>query len=201
MKKFTLIVIITALTIFTSAAMVSADGHRWRGFHGEYAMTSTGFCLYSFSPFFPGEPACSGTDTPLTCWGALLVADGFWSFWRNGEGSFTGSQYGMAPPPYANANALPVDLDFDFTYTVTNDGVITAAIVPDTFFGTFQAGVNKGKKYTVDIFNFYGMVSTDRKTITLNSANELQHYTSPDIPAMSLYGICNISRTLIRVDR
>jgi len=200
MKKLSLIVIIAALFTFFSAAIISANDKDWRGFHGEYAMTSTGFCLYSFSPFSPGETACSGTATPLTCWGALLVADGFWSFGRDGKGSFTGSQYGMAPPPYANANALPVDLEFDFTYTVTNDGVITAAIVPGTFFGTFQAGLNAGKRYTVDIFNFYGMVSTDRKTMTLNSANELQHYTSPDIPAMSLYGICNVSRTLIRVD-
>ena len=99
MKKFTLILIVASLCMLMSAVVVSADGHRWRGFHGEYAMTSTGFCLYSFSSFSPGEVACNGTATPLTCWGAQLVADGTWSFWRNGKGSFTGSQYGMAPLP------------------------------------------------------------------------------------------------------
>ena len=200
MKKLALIVIIAALSTFMSAAVVSADGKDWKGFHGEYAMTSAGFCLFSFSPFSPGTTACAGNTTPLTCWGAQLVADGFWSFGRDGKGAFTGSQYGMAPPPYAAANVLPVDLEFDFTYTVTNDGVITAAIVPGTFFGTWMAGPNVGKKYTVDLFNFYEMVSTDRKIITLNSANELQHYTSPDLPALSFYKICNVSHTLIRID-
>ncbi len=200
MKKFALIVIIAALCTFMAATIASADGKGWKGFHGEYAMTSAGFCLYSFSAFAPGMKACDGTGSPLTCWGAQLVADGVWSFGRDGKGAFTGSQYGMAPPPYAVANVLPVDLEFDFTYTVTNDGVITAAIVPGTFFGTWMAGGNEGKRYTVDIFNFYGMVSKDRRIITLNSANELQHYTSPDLPTVSFYGICNVSRTLIRVD-
>jgi hypothetical protein len=199
MKKLTFIIIIAVLFTFLSAAVISADDKHYRGLHGEYAMTSAGFCLYSVSSFAPGTPACTGNETPLKCWGAQLVADGFWSFKSNGTGSFTGSQYGMAPPPYATANAMPVDLEFDFTYTVTKDGAITASIVPGSFIGTFQAGVNEGKSYTVDKFNFYGMVSTDKKTITLNSTNELQNYTSDF--GMNIYGICNISRTLIRVCR
>jgi hypothetical protein len=201
MKKLAIIVIIAALSSFISAAVVSADDQDWKGFHGEYAMTSAGFCLYSYSSFTPGTAACNGTTFPLTCWNAQLVAEGVWSFGPDGTGSFTGTQFGMAPPPYLGPNVLPVDLVFDFTYTVKNDGVITVAIVPGTFFGTFLAGSNEGKRYTVDIFNFFGMVSTDRKTVTLNSANELQHYTSPDIQALNFYGICNVSRTLIRVDR
>jgi hypothetical protein len=202
MKKLALILIIAALFTFMSAAVVSADDKNWMGFHGEYAMTSAGFCLFSDNPFTPGSQACDGSDTDnLTCWGAQVVADGVWSFGPRGMGSFTGHQYGMAPPPFAFANVLPVDLEFDFTYTVTNDGKITAAIVPGTFWGTWMAGGRTGKKYTVDIFNFHGMVSSDRKTVTLNSANELQHYTTPDFPPETWwYGICNISRTLIRVD-
>jgi hypothetical protein len=184
-----------------SAAVVSADDKNWMGFHGEYAMTSAGFCLFSYSKFDSGKPACDGTaeGSSLTCWNAQIVAEGIWSFNRGGKGSFAGSQFGMAPPPFATPNVLPVDLAFDFTYHVTKDGEITAAIVPGTFVGTWLAGPMKGLTYTVDIFNFFGMVSKDRKTMTLNSsANDLQNLTSDDT-GMDIYGRCNISRTLIQI--
>jgi hypothetical protein len=201
MKKRILIVLMAALPIIMLANAVFADDHEWKGFHGEYAMTLAGFCLFSTSTFSPGYPACDGSaeGNALTCWNAQIVAEGIWSFNRGGKGSFAGSQFGMAPPPFANPNVLPVDLAFDFTYQVTKDGEITAAIVPGTFVGTWLAGPMKGLTYTVDIFNFFGMVSKDRKTITLNSnANDLQNFTSA-ATGMNIYGRCNLSRTLIQI--
>jgi hypothetical protein len=206
MKKFALIVIIAALSTFMLAAVASAGNGEWKGFHGVYAMTGSGSCLFSFTTLVPGlppDPPPAGLPNP---WGAPVVQEGIWTFELNGSGTFHGTQFGMALPPYPTPNATPVDLKFDFDYYVTHEGKITINVIPATFIGTYLAGSMSGNHYHLaSEMTMYGRISIDHKSLTLtngdigtNEIMEVQTLTLPN--GNPLYGICNVGRALIRVD-
>jgi len=204
MKKIALIVSVAALFIFMTAAMVSADRNRWHGFHGEYAMSGSGNCIYSPGGFSP-------INTPLgDSWGAYYTVEGIWNFEPNNKGTFQGKQFGMAPYPYQYPNSTSVEFSFDFKYTVDHDGFITGNMKDGSFLGEYITGPNAGKTpartYTVDKFSFSGWVSQDHKNITLNSGSELQTFTvfRPDLPvpdSVTLPGICTNERILILINK
>ena len=192
MKKLSLIVIVAALSIFMSAAMASANGPNWKGFHGVYAMTATGSCLNSFTEFNPGEVA------PADAFSAIIVEEGVWTFAGKGTGTFNGNRFGMTLPPFVGRSATPTYIEFDFRYEITRDGEIDIVVDTSTFKATFLAGPSAGASFTVDPYTMFGRLSSDHKTITLTSGGfEVQTTTLPN--GGSLYGICNIGRVLIRV--
>jgi hypothetical protein len=198
MKKLTLIVIGTSLCIFMSAAIVSAGGNRWSGFHGTYAMTATGSCLNSPTVVEPGVP-------PSNSFAAIIVEEGTWTFERKGTGTFIGNRFGMTLPPLSGHSATPTEIVFDFSYKLTQDGEIDITVDTSTFNATFLAGVppDKTKTFSVDIYTMFGRLSSDHKTMTLTSGGfEVQKTTVKldGTTVAELNGICNIGRVLIRVD-
>lgn len=190
MKKPFLVLVIAALCIFMLAVVASADGKGWRGFHGVYLMRATGSCLHSTLGF---EQTNDGFFIPILgtgsqVWGATTMAYGTWTFKRDGTGEASGENYVIdfppgSPsgiPPNTNSPNGPKARDnpfsFTFTYDVTHEGAITITVIPG-------------------VFGFEGMVSTDLKSITLDS--EYQFFGPPSGgPAY-----CNTARVLTRVGR
>lgn len=62
MKKIALILMIAALSVFVFAAFVSADGNRYKKFHGVYEMSLKGNGLNSLSGF--ADPIYPDPDNP-----------------------------------------------------------------------------------------------------------------------------------------
>jgi hypothetical protein len=205
MKKLGVLVMMIAIATFMAAPMASADGHghhSW-GIQGEYAMTGPGSCLYSRVPFNDKHQALDPTNS----WIASKLTEGTWTFERHGKGKAQYTLYGIAAPQPAFNNIGVGDSDavsFEFTYTVMDDGTITGELVPGTYVDTFLTGPSAGNGWwsTFDKLSFFGMVSRDHKTLTLNSANEIQTATIffSSTSSRLLYEICNYGRTLIRVD-
>ena len=177
MKKITFILIIIALSIFMSAAVVSAGGHGWKRFHGVYEMISNGTCLHSslgytdsIPPFIP----IAGTGSVVYV--GTTMAQGTWTFERNGEGTFSFINYVTILPggsigPLATQNE---GFDIPFSFEVTKYGEITV----------YYGGIE-----------LTGRISMDRKTMTLGSANQIQDFTDYGLG----YAICNTGRFLVRV--
>ena len=209
MKKLTLSLIVASLCMLMSAAVVSADGYRWRGFNGVYEGTAAGSCLYSFVYFDPGfrVPNPPTTDPPTAdAFGSTIVAKGTWTFKRNGTGNFEGQQFGISFPPFPGRSANVVDIKFDFKYTTQPNGKIT--ITMEDFEGEYKYGGNDGLTYTVDQLEISGTVSQDllHNSIKLISGGgDVQTYTlppaSPAGPNVTLYGICNVVYDLFRMPK
>jgi hypothetical protein len=202
MKKLAVVAIMTAIATFMAAAMASADDHHSNDIQGDYAMTGPGSCLYSRVPF----------NTNLTLpdsnnWIASKLTVGTWTFERDRTGKAQYMLYGIATSQAAFPTATGDSdaVSFEFTYTVTEDGTITGELKPGTYVDTFVKGpfAGLGLWSTFDKLSFFGMVSTDHKTLTLNSASEVQTATvfkgTSTTPLATLYEICNYGRILIRV--
>lgn len=184
MKKIALIMMITALSVFMLAAVVSADGNGWKNFHGVYEMTAKANGLHStwgFSdgpPYRPStvDPDPSDEETASRVWGSADVAYGTWKFFRNGKGTAEGMNYAFDFPPGGPffdgpiARNNPFYLEFD--YDITRKGDITVTVT-NLFFE----------------LNMTGKISQDRKTMTLYNA-----YTKIGPTAIFM-----ASRVLIRV--
>jgi hypothetical protein len=203
MRKLAVIVMMIALATVLPVTMASADDHHhWWGIQGTYATTGPGACLYSLSGFNSDLTVPSGGVS----WIASKLAVGTWTFNRNGTGRAQDTVYGIAGPPYSSPTGDSAEISYDFTYSVAHDGTITVEMLPGTFVGTYATGPNAGKEpprtFIVDKFLSFGKVSTDHKTLTLNSANEVQTFTiyRPDLVNQLLVpAICNYGRVLIRV--
>ena len=180
MKKIALILVITALSVFMFAAVVSADGHRYRNpyrnFQGVYAVTAKANGLISSEPFVPAE---NGFVAPKgsRVWGTADVAYGTFKFYRNGKGNSKGMNYAFdffPGPPDIGPRARDNAFDYDFRYTITRDGVINVWV-------TSPEGLTP--------LVMEGKISPDLKTMTLDNA-----YTFFDD-----YTIFMASRVLIRL--
>ena len=209
MKKLAVVVMTIAIATFMAAPMASANGHghhSW-GIQGEYAMTGPGSCLFSRVPFADNHTA----PEPNNSWIASKLTEGTWTFERGGTGKAQYNLHGIAgpqAPAFPTATGDTDAISFDFTYTITDDGMITGEMVFGTYLDTFVKGpfAGLGLWGTFDKLSFFGRVSTDHKTLTLNSANEVQRadvFSTIDgvtKHAATLYEICNYGRILIRVD-
>jgi hypothetical protein len=173
MKKLAVLAMIPALALFMAATMASADGHHWRGFHGDYAMIATGNCLHSPAGFTGLVP-----NSPLV-WGASIMAQAIWTFDSDGTGTVKGTNYVIDFPPANPPTVMPGvrqnPVLFTFQYYVTSDGAIT--VTQQTPLGPLT---------------LVGMISRDHKTLTLGNANQVG-------PSLVGPAICNIGRVLIRV--
>jgi hypothetical protein len=184
MKNIVIILIITTLTIFMAAVVVSADGNRSGRFHGVYEMSLMSSCLHSMLGFNETEPPF----TPIAgseVWGATAMAQGAWTFYPDGTGDAEGNNYVIDFPPGppsqvifpAGPMARGNPFGFEFTYDVTAKGAIT---------------VTRDNGLVME-----GAVSDNRKAMTLPSM-----YLFYDLSAYGLgYAVCNTARNLIRVKK
>lgn len=207
MKKLAALMMIPALVLL-AASTASAYYYDWWGIHGTYAMTGAGNCLWSPSGF---DAQLNTNAPPAPVFGSHFAARGNWEFEWNGKGHTTFTQFGIVPPaetlpPGVKANAASLEFSFDFTYTVTHDGVITVEMLPGTFQGKFLTGPNANltpeKTFTIDKATFVGSISSDHRTLTLTTENELQtmrqYVTGNPNPVSTCPTICNGSRVLIK---
>lgn len=180
MKKIILVLIITALSLFVSTAVVTANDE---GFSGVYEMSSTGSCLHSIDGWmYGGGPPYIPVN--IDAWAATTMAHGTWTFNRDGTGVAGGENYVIDFPPGITPGPFPLGsgpmargnpFSFEFNYDVTSKGVITV---------TLDSG-----------FVLEGRVSVDKKTVTIPSA-----YQDYDLTAYGLgFAVCNTARVLIRV--
>jgi hypothetical protein len=184
MKKLSLIVIITTLTMFMSVAVASDSGKGWwwtnnpfQYFHGTYDMIASGSCIHSEN----GYDADHSPIAPGKVYVGTTVASGTWTFYRGGSGKYTITNYATIIPTTDATGKLGIRkttfTDVSFTYEITSFGDITV-----------HAG-------GIDLI---GSISIDRNTMTLLSADNIQVFSDPPGPPL-WYTICNTARTLIRV--
>jgi hypothetical protein len=191
MKKMARIISFAALSVFIFASIVSADDDNgWRGFHGVYEMIANGSCLHSTKDFYQTKDGFYKPKPDSDVWGATSMVQGTLVFKRNGEGTASGENYVIDFPP-----GRPDPSVFD-------ENSPTGPIVRDSIFAfSFNFEVTRDRVITVTLKNGFeldGMVSKDRKTITLGSAYQY----IPDIPnVISGPAYCNYGRVLIRVGR
>jgi hypothetical protein len=159
MKKIALIMMITALSVFMFAAVVSSDGNGWKRFHGVYEMTAKTNGLISTCGYKEGGPPYVANDgDDCRVWATADTAYGTWIFKRDGKGTAEGRNFAFdfpPGPPGVGPRARDNDFYFEFEYEITRAGEISVWV-------TFPEGLTS--------LEMEGMVSTDHKTITLNNA-------------------------------
>lgn len=157
MKKLTVVLIITALSVFMYAAMVSAGDKGWKNFHGVYEMTAKANGLNSTNGFQQTSNGFYIPNTDAYVWATADVAYGTWTFYRDGTGKAEGMNYAFdfpPGPPGVGPRARDNPFYFEFDYDITRERVITANV-------TFPAPLTS--------LEFTGRISQDRKTMTLNN--------------------------------
>lgn len=177
MKKITYILFITALSLFVTASVVSAGGHHWKRFHGVYEMTAQGTALISTLGFTETENDGFIANEGSHVWGTADRSYGTWIFKRDGTGTAEGRNFAFDFPPghpIYGPRARDNDFYFEFEYKITHGGVINVWV-------TAPAGLT--------MLEMEGMVSQDRKTMTLNNSYT---FFNPNTIFMA-------SRVLIRV--
>ena len=179
MKKIILVLIITALSLLVSTAVVTAHDEGRRGFSGVYEMSSTGSCLHSIEGWIDGGGPPYIPVNNIDAWAATTMAHGTWTFNLDGTGLAGGENYVIDFPPGITPGPGPMargnSFSFEFNYDVTSKGVITV---------TLDSG-----------FVLEGRVSVDKKTMTIPSA-----YQDYDLTLYGLgFAVCNTARVLIQV--
>ena len=201
--------------------MSSAHEEGWEAIQGTYAMTASGNCLWSTDGFnVPPYPLY----TSPSAYAAHFTAHGTWTFHKHGKGTAHYIQVGLTSPPIAGnpnpnfVSASSVEFLFTFTYVV-EDGMITVSMDPIPLadfhypFVKYHAKFLTGPKvlsatyWLIDRFTFVGRISSDHKTILLNSGENLDN---PEAAALEVqtfhfsdgskcYGLCNSGRVLTRM--
>ncbi len=170
------------LGTFMVVAMASAqEGGESITIHGKYAMSASGSCLHSEMEYFL-SPETGRWTVPFgsQVYAGVLVAKGNWDFKEDLTGSYSQTIYatilpgGHVPLPVVPVEVRVLPSPMNFTYNITSSGDITV---------TQPNGIQ-----------LFGSISSDKATMTLLSANNVQHMPEPFWNT-----ICNIERTLIKV--
>ncbi len=162
MRRITLVLMISLLSIFVSAAVVIADGKDGKRFSGVYEMIARGNALISTTGFTKtdnGWIANAGGQV----WGTIDMAYGTWIFERDGTGTVEGKNFAFDLPPgnpVHGVRARDNDVYMEFEYYVSSGGAISISV-------TYPNEPPPGNDLTM--LDMEGMVSQDRKTITLHS--------------------------------
>jgi hypothetical protein len=195
MKKFALILIIVVMSTFASAAVASDFEYGWKWnfnpfkyFHGTFEMIASGSCIHSEKGYEKGIKAYDVLVAKTgTVYAGTTVANGSWTFYGNGKGTFWYKLYATVTPPVQENSTTPIPggirvfepkNPIDFEFEVTPFGDIT---VTETVSGTVHTG----------------SISIDKNTIILSTNSVTPPATPLDPPLW--YTICNTVRTLIRV--
>lgn len=190
MKKLTILVLISSFLTFTAAMALAHDNDNgFKHFNGTYEMISSGICLHSVDGWVevnnPPPPNGNGfvgfvPVDPKKVWAGTATARATWIFNRDGTGTADGKNYAsIFPGGLKDSYEAESLFKFDFTYEITNNGVITVI------------GTSGGAKGLV----MNGMLSNDRKIMTLLSAAQIQNFSEAGLG----YLINNNMRILIKV--
>ena len=183
MKKIFILVVLTTLTTFMAASMVSAEDNQWKYFnpwkyfHGTYEMIASGSCLHSEKGYTTNAQGFYTPNSGIVYVGTT-VASGTWIFKYGG--TKMSSVYKLRHNPAGRrcfhtclGACTRTAMTSPFTFVITPFGDITV---------------------TAGGINLIGSISIDKKTMTLLSANQVQVFGPP------LWStICNTARTLIKV--
>ena len=195
MKRLAAVVLIIATGVFMAVTMASASDEGV--LRGVYGMAATGTCLHDKSGFdFSGEGTLLKpyTATPKSDdhFVSTYMGHGAWWFDGQGHGSMWAVQYCVLPPYTGSLKTkvtqslqpsapLPAAMtQVPFTYTV--DGYLVTVTIPPPV------------KLTL-----YGWLSTDHRTMTLQSAMPLPEQGIQYNGVIGYWQICTIARTLNRI--
>ena len=194
MKKITLILIITALSVAMFVAVASADS-KVRCLHGAYEMSLKGNGLSSTFPGFDG-PDEFGVWEPIgsEVWGSTDTAYGTFIFNCKGYGTASGRNFAFDFPPgnpvdYGGPVSRSNGFFLEFDYHITHEGNMTVT-VNNTWFP----------------LEMTGKVSKDKKTIILTNTNTLIPFPPPWVtprpdPYPAYYSLFTATRILIKVQK
>jgi len=208
-KRLAVLVIIVAIAMFTVVAMASADNHRGKKtIQGEYAITGSGNCLVAINGFNDKLQPNDGANG-MWVWGPLTYDEGFFTFNKDGTGSFTATFHAFdawspffagTPPDTGAANEV-----WDFTYTMTDNVNITITYVKGTYELDFTSGPNVGtplgKSYII-LPPVKGVISPDEKILYASwGAPAIMNVTADKENKIStgVQGICNVVLQGIRI--
>jgi len=198
MKKLALLFVMIAMATFM-AEMALADDHGWWGYwwgiQGTYEMVATGTCLHDKLGF-----TFSGTGTLIDPYTATpnsadhfisaYMGEGAWTFFRDGAGTMQVMQNCILPD-YSGITAK-----------VTQSLMPSAPLGITTVPFTYEV---EGSTITVTIpppvnLTLVGKISSDHKTMTLQSAMPVPEQGVQFNGVIHYYQICTINRTLFRVN-
>jgi len=194
MKKLAAVVMIVATGVFLAVAMASASD--LSTLRGVYGMAATGTCLHDKSGFdFSGEGTLLKpyTATPQSDdhFVSTFMGHGAFSFDGRGNGSMWVEQYCVLPP-YTGSP----------TTKVTQALAPSAPLPPDVTQVPFTYEVD-GYNVTVTIaaskLTLFGWLSSDHKTMTLQSAMPLPEQGVQYNGLIGYWQICTIVRILNRI--
>jgi hypothetical protein len=194
MKKLILIMGIVALSTLMSASMASAEVSP--SIIGTWEMISSGICLHSVNGWEASDPTEDGyvgfkPKNPAKVWAGTATARATWTFigaGKAGTGTAVGTNYASifpgaeVPAPYVGKDPYvgQSQFSFNFNWVITNNGVITVTGTSGSAYGLVMNG----------------MISSDRKIMTLLSAAQIQNFSAYGLG----YLIMNNMRILIKVD-
>jgi hypothetical protein len=183
MKQLAVFLMIPALALFMVPALASAEDGL--AIQGTYAMSASGSCLHSEREYFQNADRNNWWTVPngSHVYAGVTVANGTWIFKNDGTGTYSQTIYAtILPGGHVPVPVIPVEVrvlaakNVAFHYVITASGDIT--VTQD----------NNGIQSS-------GSISNDKKTMTLLTANNVQHLADP-----FWYTICNTARILIKVD-
>lgn len=172
MKKISIILLFTFVSIFMIAAFASADVNRYRNFQGTYEMSLKGNGLNSTCGFISVETKLGtfykpDSETDCKVWGSTDTAYGKFVFYRDGSGFACGRNFAFdLPPGDPVARQNPFYIEFD--YSISSEGVISL----DITFPTVPVDLTT--------IHMIGKVSKNRETITLTNSNSPLYFDTHD---------------------
>ena len=184
MKKLALTMTILALI---TIPVIASSNDEWADFQGTYKMIGSGSCIHSQNGYYDPDSYGWITAKPGVVYAGTTVLDGVWIFNTDGTGTYSQTLYAtVTPPPKVPppAKGPPIEVpggirvfkanNVGFTYVIDNGDITVTA-----------PGIE-----------LKGTISIDGYTMTLLSANTIQGSGSYPL----WYLICNIARTLIKID-
>jgi hypothetical protein len=189
MKKLTVFMMIAALALFIAPVIASAGDDGWTNFHGTYQMSASGSCLHSSEPYYQNTLRNNWWTAPAESkvYAGAAVANGTWIF-EDGGGTYSQTIYATILP--GGAASMPVGVGGSDVPVPLEVRVLPSSNVPFTYAITPSGDIT----VTTGGIELIGSISIDKKTITLLSANNVQHFGG-----LFQYTICNFARTLIKV--
>jgi len=186
-------------TILISAGTASAQGQGNQQLKGTYAFSGEGTCLVSPTGGFNSDL------TPTNPAGRFVFSfsvQGVRTFNGDGTGTMRARTVSITHSDVAAVAVLggggSTDIVSSFTYQVAPDGTVSILLsVPMT--GTVLTGTRAGQTFTIDQLPLSGLVSKDRKTLTLASVTptvEVVTYSNADVQ----HRICHRSRIHFQFD-
>jgi hypothetical protein len=220
MKKLVGLLVMIAMAIFmTGMALADNDhsgAHHWGAIQGDYEMVATGTCLHSENDFTYNFPpnGQGGEGTLLHPFVATpngkhfisaYMGEGTWTFFRDGTGMMQVMQYCILPDYVGNTSAnMGATVPAQVTQSLMPSAPVQPTLLVDENKVPFAYEVD-GSTIRVVIgapvgLTLFGKISSDHKTMTLQSAMPVPPQVTQKNGLINYYQICTIARTLTRIN-